>query len=163
LLDIILLSVVLGIFAAMIVIIAYFSDRSRGYRTVSAVLIIPTLILEVPHFLLPDPTNVIDITTHIAAGLAIFMFITNLRFIMIQNRHWWAFFLGVLVIIGVEIFLSLLEIFTGYPNPIGIDSLEDILWNTFGGMIGLVIHYEHDQRNTTRLMDDIRARCNLDE
>lgn len=162
-LDIILLCVTVTIFVVMIVIIVYFSDRSRQYKTVSAILIIPALILEVPHFLLPDPTNLIDITVHIAAGLAIFMFVTNLRFINLQNRHWAAFFLGVITIISVEIFLSLLEIFTGYPNPIGIDSLEDILWNTFGGMIGLIIHYEYGRQALMDNIRDIRARCKLDE
>jgi len=159
--DIILLVIILILLAVMILIIMFYSDRSQNYKLVSVILFIPGIILEFPHMLLPDPTNLIDITVHITTGLAIFLFVTHLRFIRIENRHWWAFLLCILSIIVIEILLSLLEIFMGYVNPIGIDSLEDILWNTFGGMIGLVIHYEYATKTLMNEYHALEERCEV--
>jgi glycopeptide antibiotics resistance protein len=110
--------------------------------------LLPTAILEFPHTLLPDPTNIIDISVHIAGGLTIFIILTNFKYIQEEKRDLLTM-LGVIgFFIALEVFQILLKLFADIGGPITLDILEDIFLTIGGGFIGLIItriFYKEDE------------------
>lgn len=148
--NILMLIVVSTIFTGMGGLILFFSDKSLKYRRVSIGALVMVIIWEFPHLLLPDPTKLIDVFTHLASGLAVFMTASNLKWIEEKQRVMVSFFLTVVVIVGVELFLSIVELTTGYPNPIGFNIVEDIVWHVLGGVVGIGIYKILNNQGATR-------------
>lgn len=123
----------------LMLVIIFYSDRPKNYRILSLICLLPTAILEFPHTLLPDPTNIIDISVHIAGGITIFIVINNMKSIPEEKRDLYSIFAVIGFIIALEGFQILLKLFADIGGPITWDVLEDILLTIGGGMIGLLI------------------------
>lgn len=123
----------------LMVLIKFFSDRSKNYQILSMMCLLPTAILEFPHTLLPDPTNLIDIGVHIAGGITIFIIITNVKLIPEESRDVSALVIVIGFIILLEVFQIVLKLVADIGGPISLDVLEDIFLTVAGGFIGLFI------------------------
>jgi glycopeptide antibiotics resistance protein len=121
------------------VTIGLYSDRSRDYKIVSILCLLPTAILQFPHTLLPDPTNIIDISVHIAGGLTIFIILTNFKYIQEEKRDLFAMFGVIGFIVALEVFQIILKLTADIGGPITLDVLEDIFLTIGGGLIGLIV------------------------
>lgn len=119
--------------------IIFYSDRFKNYRILSILCLIPTALLEFPHTLLPDPTNIIDISVHIAGGLTIFIAITNVKYFQKEKRELIAMLAVIVFIVALEVFQILLTLVADIGGPITLDALEDILVTIGGGLIGLIL------------------------
>lgn len=119
--------------------IIFYSDRSKNYRILSVLCLIPTAILEFPHTLLPDPTNIIDISVHIAGGLTIFIAITNVKYFQKEKRELIAMLAVIAFIVALEVFQILLKLVADIGGPITLDVIEDILVTIGGGLVGLIV------------------------
>lgn len=135
----------------MMLIPIFSSDQQKPYRVFTLLTFIPLVILEIPHYYLPDPFLVVDILVHFCAGLTIFLVFSNLSFIKREIRGILSISLTITIIVLVEIYLSIQEITTGYPNPIGLNSLQDIIWTILGGLIGYVIFSKTKKESLFRM------------
>jgi len=126
-------------------IIKFYSDRPQNYRLLSIICLLPTAILEFPHTLLPDPTNIIDISVHITGGITIFMILNNLKTLPIEKRHLLSILAVIGFIIALEVFQILLFLFADIGGPITLDVLEDVFLTIGGGIIGLIITKVHSR------------------
>lgn len=140
LIHIIVWSILSAALIISLIIVIFYSDQPEKYKQFSILFIVLLAILEIPHFIFFDDA-IYDFTVHIVAGTAIFMIFLNVKILPKRHRQLYSFFIVFGIIIFVEIFLSILEIFTTFVNPISINIFEDIVWTVIGGIIGLIIYY----------------------
>jgi hypothetical protein len=132
------------IYVVLVFVVLFTSDQSKKYRYITISTYLPAFLLTIPHLLFPDPTNAIDIFTHIIVGLSVFLSFTNV--LRSPSRGIWSLFSSFLVIFAIEYFLSVLEVTIGYSNPLTLDTYEDMLFHLIGSIIGylLFIKYRTD-------------------
>ncbi|MBD3195352.1 MAG: hypothetical protein GF317_09870 [Candidatus Lokiarchaeota archaeon] len=136
-----ILFIIIGFFICFAYVIIYLSsDRAKKFKTIAILFLTILFVFEIPHYLLPN--NVFfDISVHIIAGISLFMFFLNVRYFPKKYRKIICIILVVCIIILIEIFLTILDLYTEFINPIGLNSFLDILWTTIGGVVGLIISY----------------------
>lgn len=149
-LDLIFLASLGIIFLASSVLVVFLSDKSRIYQLLSISILAVAYLLEFPHFLAPDPYLIIDVAVHVVAGLGVFLALTNIIKIDKPWRGYIALIITFGIIVTVEIFLSVLEIMRTYINPIGINSIIDIITFTFGGIVGYPLYLYVDKQITIK-------------
>jgi hypothetical protein len=115
----------------VLLIVLFFSDKGVAFRMISVLPLLPMLVLEFFHYFFPDPTNLIDIFTHIVSGLVVFLAMCNFKVLSKINRQWIAVLITILVIVVVEVSI----------NAPSLDSLEDFYFTIVGAGIGLPIYY----------------------
>ena len=135
----------------MLLFVLLLSDKSKKYKIFTLMLCIPFIFLEIPHFMYSD-NQLYDAIVHLFAGLSIYLVISNFKFFPRKNREWISLISIIIVIIGVELFLSILVIFTTFINPNTINILWDIMWTTIGGIFGFAIYYSIKNTNQFALV-----------
>jgi len=145
-LDIIDISLIVAITSIITIFLIYtvlYSKVSKTYKIITVVFCISLVFLEVPHFMFQVDFIgwVFDITTHLVAGVTLFLLFYSLEILPKHNKELVALGLVFVSIVGIEIVLSILELTTTFINPIGINIIEDILWTTLGGLLGYAIVY----------------------
>lgn len=151
--NIVLLIVIQVAIIGMAVVILFFSDRTIGYRILSLLALVPMAVLEVPHLLYPDPTDLIDIFTHFTAGIALFLTASNLRTLNREVREWISVLVGIIAILGSEALLSVIG------GSISLDSVEDIIWNSIGSAVGMPLFWIFGKRLSAGIDGDPATYC----
>jgi hypothetical protein len=154
--NVLLLIVVQIIVIIFLIIALIFSDRSKQYKMITIISVIILIILEYPHMLISDPYFIVfifDITVHIAAGISIFMLVSNFRFIQKKRRSYISLLMVIIFIVGIEIFLSILDIITTFINPNTWNIAQDIGTTVLGGFFGFLIYnfYESKRNMFTKV------------
>jgi hypothetical protein len=139
--DLSLMYLVIGILLIGLCIALIFSDMSKRYKIATIIIIIITVIMEVPHFYIDYSFSLLDYSVHIFGGMSLAIIVMNLRFIRKERRKLVSIALVIISIILIETGLSVIEILTSglFVNPIGINSITDILTTIFGGFIIVLI------------------------
>jgi hypothetical protein len=125
----VIIAIVFSIFLLVVL-----SDHSTRYKIISVIFLLTLIVFEYLHLLSPDPTNGIDVATHVFLGIALYGFLNNLKFLPKNSRP----FLGIIFVAVIVIIFEFLQPYLGFGSYT-LDMVEDILYTTIGGTIGVLV------------------------